>query len=105
MEAPDGQRRRHETVRSDQPKARVYIGAWHDEKSGSPGIPETRSPEHILAFAPTRSGKGVGLVIPSLLGWEGSAVIFDIKGENWDRTAGYRVAQPCLLPLRASRRA
>jgi type IV secretion system protein VirD4 len=32
------------------------------------------------------------LVIPSLLGWEGSAVIFDIKGENWDRTAGYRVA-------------
>jgi len=26
-------------------------------------------PEHVLAFAPTRSGKGVGLVIPTLLSW------------------------------------
>ena len=26
-------------------------------------------PEHILAVAPTRSGKGVGLVIPTLLTW------------------------------------
>ena len=40
-------------------------------------------PEHIIAFAPTRSGKGVGLVVPTLLGWTGSAVIHDIKGENW----------------------
>jgi type IV secretion system protein VirD4 len=32
-------------------------------------------PEHIMAFAPTRSGKGVGLVVPTLLGWSGSAVI------------------------------
>ena len=38
-------------------------------------------PEHVLAFAPTRSGKGVGLVIPTLLAWEESAVIFDIKGD------------------------
>jgi type IV secretory pathway VirB10-like protein len=40
-------------------------------------------PEHVMAFAPTRSGKGVGLVVPSLLGWSGSAVVHDIKGENW----------------------
>src|SRR5207248_2263912 len=26
-------------------------------------------PEHVMAFAPTRSGKGVGLVVPTLLGW------------------------------------
>ena len=39
-------------------------------------------PEHVMAFAPTRSGKGVGLVIPTLLSWTGSAVIHDIKGEN-----------------------
>jgi type IV secretion system protein VirD4 len=70
----------------------VYIGAWHDEKADRVEYLKHAGPEHILAFAPTRSGKGVGLVIPSLLGWEGSAVIFDIKGENWDRTAGYRVA-------------
>ena len=38
-------------------------------------------PEHVLCFAPTRSGKGVGLVIPTLLTWPGSAIVHDIKGE------------------------
>ena len=47
-------------------------------------------PEHVLCFAPTRSGKGVGLVVPSLLTWPGSAIIHDIKGENWQLTAGFR---------------
>ncbi|WP_316215121.1 conjugal transfer protein TraG [Bradyrhizobium sp. SZCCHNR2035] len=47
-------------------------------------------PEHVLCFAPTRSGKGVGLVVPSLLTWSGSAIVHDIKGENWHLTAGFR---------------
>ncbi|MDC7693484.1 conjugal transfer protein TraG [Asticcacaulis sp. DXS10W] len=47
-------------------------------------------PEHVLAFAPTRSGKGVGLVVPTLLSWTGSVIVHDIKGENWDLTAGWR---------------
>ncbi len=47
-------------------------------------------PEHVLCFAPTRSGKGVGLVIPTLLTWPGSAIVHDIKGENWQLTAGFR---------------
>jgi len=47
-------------------------------------------PEHVMAFAPTRSGKGVGLVVPTLLSWTGTAVIHDIKGENWQLTAGWR---------------
>src|SRR3546814_20846126 len=38
-------------------------------------------PEHILCFAPTRSGKGVGLVVPSLLTWPGSAIVHALKGE------------------------
>ena len=55
-------------------------------------------PEHVMAFAPTRSGKGVGLVVPSLLSWPGSAVIHDIKGENWNLTAGWRTRfSHCLL--------
>ncbi|WP_083274598.1 conjugal transfer protein TraG [Novosphingobium resinovorum] len=55
-------------------------------------------PEHIMAFAPTRSGKGVGLVVPSLLGWTGSAIVHDIKGENWKLTAGWRSRfSHCLL--------
>ncbi|WP_134726896.1 conjugal transfer protein TraG [Paracoccus luteus] len=47
-------------------------------------------PEHVLCFAPTRSGKGVGLVVPSLLTWPGSAIVHDIKGENWQLTSGFR---------------
>ncbi len=46
--------------------------------------------EHVLCFAPTRSGKGVGLVVPTLLTWPGSAIVHDIKGENWELTAGFR---------------
>jgi type IV secretion system protein VirD4 len=55
-------------------------------------------PEHIMAFAPTRSGKGVGLVVPTLLSWTGSTVVHDIKGENWVLTAGWRARfSHCLL--------
>ena len=55
-------------------------------------------PEHVMAFAPTRSGKGVGLVVPTLLSWTESAVIHDIKGENWEITSGWRSTfSHCLL--------
>ena len=55
-------------------------------------------PEHVLVVAPTRSGKGVGLVVPTLLTWSQSAVIHDIKGENWALTAGWRARfSHCLL--------
>jgi type IV secretion system protein VirD4 len=47
-------------------------------------------PEHVLCFAPTRSGKGVGLVVPTLLTWPGSCIVHDIKGENWELTSGFR---------------
>ena len=44
----------------------------------------------VMLSAPTRSGKGVGVVIPNLLNWPDSIVVLDIKGENYDITAGYR---------------
>jgi len=44
----------------------------------------------VMLSAPTRSGKGVGVVIPNLLNWPDSVVALDIKGENYDITAGYR---------------
>lgn len=55
--------------------------------------------EHVLMAAPTRSGKGVGMVIPNLLNWPDSAVVLDIKQENWDVTAGFRAkhGQKCFL--------
>jgi type IV secretion system protein VirD4 len=62
----------------------VLLGRWHDAYLRHHG------PEHVLCFAPTRSGKGVGLVVPTLLTWPGSAIVHDIKGENWGLTAGWR---------------
>ncbi|KEZ19449.1 Type IV secretion system protein VirD4 [Sphingobium yanoikuyae] len=62
----------------------VVIG-WHGKR-----YLRHDGPEHVLCFAPTRSGKGVGLVIPSLLTWPGSCIVHDIKGENWTLTAGFR---------------
>lgn len=51
------------------------------------------SKTHILICAPTRSGKGVGHIVPTLLAWEGSTIVTDIKGENWELTSGFRKAK------------
>lgn len=72
--------------------AGVFLGQFDDQYLRHEG------PEHVLTFAPTRSGKGVGLVVPTLLSWPASAVIHDIKGENWSLTAGWRSRYShCLL--------
>ncbi|MBT8464148.1 MAG: type IV secretory system conjugative DNA transfer family protein [Deltaproteobacteria bacterium] len=55
----------------------VYVGAWRDHV-GNVRYLRHDGPEHVLAFAPTRSGKGIGLVIPTLLSWRESAVVLDI---------------------------
>jgi type IV secretion system protein VirD4 len=68
----------------------VYVGAWKDPRTHQLRYLRHDGPEHIMAFAPTRSGKGVGLVLPTLLSWPHSAVVYDIKGENWALTSGWR---------------
>jgi len=68
----------------------VYVGAWSDPRSGRIKYLRHDGPEHAIVFAPTRSGKGVGLVVPTLLSWPHSVVVNDIKGENWRLTAGWR---------------
>jgi len=60
------------------------------QDKGSSEIIRHDGPEHILLIAPTRGGKGVGLVIPTLFDWQESAVIFDPKGENYQITSGFR---------------
>ena len=71
-------------------KQGVYVGGWYDEEAHHLHYLRHNGAEHVLAFAPTRQGKGVALVIPSLLAWSESAVIYDIKGETWSKTAGFR---------------
>lgn len=46
--------------------------------------------QFVILAAPTRSGKGVGVVIPNLLDYKESAVVLDIKQENFDLTSGWR---------------
>lgn len=68
----------------------VYIGGYTDPKSKQIKYLKHSGPEHIVAFAPTRSGKGVGLVLPTLLSYVHSTLIVDIKGELWALTSGWR---------------
>jgi type IV secretion system protein VirD4 len=63
----------------------VIIGATPEGK-----YLRDNGPEHVACIAPTRSGKGVGQVIPTLLTWPGSVLVHDLKGENWERTSAWR---------------
>lgn len=49
-----------------------------------------KGPQFVALGAPTRSGKGVGIVIPNLMDWKESAVVQDIKQECFDFTSKYR---------------
>lgn len=66
------------------PGSSILVGRYRGKFLALPGQLS------VMLSAPTRSGKGVGVVIPNLLNWPDSAVVLDIKGENYDITAGYR---------------
>ena len=74
----------------------ICLGAW--QKWGQTLLIRECGPTHVLVFAPTRSGKGVGIVIPTLHTWPHSVLVHDLKGENWALTAGARkrMGQVCL---------
>ena len=58
----------------------------------SAGYVSSKEIPHVMMVAPTRAGKGVGFVIPNILAFNGSAVVLDVKGENFEKTARYRMA-------------
>jgi len=65
----------------------IVLAQTHDRKKQ---LLRHAGSEHCFVFAPTRSGKGVGIVIPTLLSWRASVIVYDMKRENWDITAGWR---------------
>ena len=67
----------------------VVLGAWQG-RNGKPLILRHDGPEHILMIAPTGSGKGVSVVIPTLLTWSHSCVVYDLKKENWALSSRWR---------------
>ncbi len=87
---------------------RAGLGAPHGVVVGRLGrqLLRDNSENHILLTAPTRRGKGVGIIIPTLLTWQGSTLVLDPKdGENLEVTARWRGQQgrvaaftPCRAP-------
>lgn len=62
----------------------VCLGRFAQDLMHLPGY------EFVLLAAPTRTGKGVGFVIPNLLTFRESTVVLDIKGENYNLTSAFR---------------
>jgi type IV secretion system protein VirD4 len=76
----------------DRSGAGVYVGAWIDHK-GRTHYLRHDGPEHIAVIAPTRSGKGVSLIVPTLLSWPESLVAIDMRGEQYTLSSGFRGTQ------------
>lgn len=66
----------------------VYVGAI-DTPNGRMVL-RYNEPAHLLCFAPSRSGKGVGPVLCTLLSYPHSTATNDIKGENFELSSGFR---------------
>jgi type IV secretion system protein VirD4 len=101
LSASQTKRRLHGDARFARPGEVARAGLLYRQATPSPSILIGRYRGSFLTLpgqlsvmlsAPTRSGKGVGVVIPNLLHWPDSAVVLDIKGENYDITAGFRAA-------------
>jgi type IV secretion system protein VirD4 len=79
--------------------AGVYVGGWTDAK-GCTHYLRHDGPEHCIVIAPTRSGKGVGNIVPTLLSWPSSCLVYDEKGELWELSAGWRAQHAGNLVVR-----
>lgn len=66
----------------------IFVGGF--EEGGKLRYLRHDGPEHVSVVAPTRSGKGVSIVLPTALSYEHSLWAYDIKGELYALTAGYR---------------
>ncbi|MCA8270700.1 type IV secretory system conjugative DNA transfer family protein [Burkholderia vietnamiensis] len=70
----------------------VYVGVITDPKTGKKTYLRDSGSSHICTGAPTGSGKGVGVVNPTILSWIGSIIAYDMKKELWALSAGFRKA-------------
>ena len=70
----------------------ILWGKFGPPKKRKAEFLKTSAIPHGFVAAPTRSGKGVGFVIPNILHFAGSLVVLDVKGENFKTTAKYRRA-------------
>lgn len=71
-------------------KHAVVVGGWENPKTGEIETLYHCGVEHVLTNGPTRSGKGVSVVNNTLLTWQGSCFVPDLKGELFQLSAGWR---------------
>ena len=64
----------------------VVVGRWISNRH----VLTFTGPEHHLITGASRAGKGVGHVIPTLLSWPHSVLVYDPKEECYDITAAFR---------------
>lgn len=74
-----------------KPGGGFLLGKIGSPKSKRPFLVSKTFP-HALIVAPTGRGKGVGFVVPNLLTYKGSAVVLDVKGENFRETSRFRAS-------------
>ncbi len=67
----------------------LFLGCWSESPRRRFSLYDDGD-THAFCFAPTRTGKGVSLVIPNMLLWPGSALVIDVKSEIFELTSGYR---------------
>jgi type IV secretion system protein VirD4 len=67
----------------------IFLGQWK-RRLGRRMLIRDCGQTHVAGIAPTRSGKGANMVIPTLLTWPDSICVLDLKGENYQRSAGRR---------------
>ena len=67
----------------------IVLGEWRDPKGGK-RLLRHRGTEHVLVIAPCRTGKTTGITIPTLLSWDESVLVFDMKGESFAVTRNFR---------------
>jgi type IV secretion system protein VirD4 len=76
--------------RKGQPQvAGIIVGGW-THRDGALSYLTHTGKTHVLCLGPTRAGKTQGCLIPTLLSWPGSVIVYDPKGELYAQTAGWR---------------
>jgi type IV secretion system protein VirD4 len=70
----------------------VYIGGWRDPDTNKSTICCIRARSQSSCSLPAEAARASPPSFPTLCQWRQSVFVYDLKGENWDHSAGFRHA-------------
>jgi type IV secretion system protein VirD4 len=79
--------------------AGIIVGGWK-HKNGALSYLTHTGKTNVLSLGPPRSGKTQGVLVPTLLTWPGSVIVYDPKGELYAQTAGWRRKEANTIVMR-----